>query len=137
MTDPDTPTTERPAPLSPPAASRSSWLTQANITTGLAVAALVLAAAPYVVPQLQAWQVRTALLAKPAILQDGFEALQAQKAEQAAMSASEAIKAHHDSIFNDPEDPVIGNPRGKIKVVEFLDYLCAYCRAAARRSRTS
>jgi len=131
LTDPDTPTTERPAPASPTAAAPPSWLTQANITTGLAVAALILAAAPYVVPQLQAYQVRSALVSKPAILQDGFEALQAQKAEQAAVSATEAIKAHHDSIFNDPEDPVIGNPRGKIKVVEFLDYLCAYCRAAS------
>lgn len=131
MTDPDTPTTEHPRPQSSAAPSRPSWLNQANITTGLAVAALILAAAPYVVPQIQAWEVRHALLNKPAILQDAFDALQAQKASLAAQSASEAIKAHRDRIFNDPADPVVGNPNGKIKVVEFLDYLCAYCRAAS------
>lgn len=131
MTDPDTPTTEHPHPQSDTAVSRPSWLNQANITTGLALAALILAGAPYVVPQIQAWQVRSALIHKPTVLQDGFDALQAQKASQAATTASEAIKAHHDKIFSDPADPVVGNPRGKIKVVEFLDYLCAYCRAAS------
>ena len=131
MTDPDTPTTERPKPESETATSRPSWLNQANITTGLALLAVILAAAPYVVPQIEAWQVRSGLLAKPAVLQDAFEALQAQKAQQATLTAAEAIKAHHESIFNDPADPVIGNPRGKVKVVEFLDYLCAYCRAAS------
>ncbi len=133
MTDPDTPTTEQPQPA--PQAPRPSWLTQANITTGLAVAAVILAAAPYVVPQIQAWQVRSGLLAKPAVLQDAFEALQKEKALQTAMSSAEAIKAHRDSIFNDPADPVIGNRNGKIKVVEFLDYLCAYCRAASPQVR--
>lgn len=131
MTDPDTPTTERPTPHYETATPRPSWLNQANITTGLALAALILAGASYVVPQIQAWQVRSALIHKPAILQDGFEALQAQKASAAAQTASEAIKAHRESIFNDPADPVVGNPAGKIKVVEFLDYLCAYCRAAS------
>lgn len=131
MTDPDTPTTDRPKAESQTAAPRPSWLTQANLTTGLALAAVVLAAAPYVVPQIEAWQVRSGLMSKPAILQETFEALQEQKAMQAAVTATEAIKAHRDSIFDDPADPVVGNPNGKIKVVEFLDYLCAYCRAAS------
>ncbi len=122
MTDSPTPT-ERPKP--------SSWLSQANITTALAVVAVVLAATPYVVPQVAAWQVRHGLLAKPAVLQEAFDALQTQKAAQATLTSAEAIKAHRDSIFNDPADPVIGNPRGKIKVAEFLDYLCAYCRAGS------
>ena len=129
MTDPDTPTTERPKPESDTATPRPSWLNQANITTGLALAAVILAALPYVVPQVQAWQVRRGLLDRPAVLQETFDALQDQKATQAAADASEAIKAHRESIFNDPADPAIGNPNGKIKVVEFLDYLCAYCRA--------
>ncbi len=127
MTDPDTPTTERPT--MPPVTRPASWLSQANITTGLALVAVILAAAPYVVPQVQAWQVRHGMLARPSTLQEAFDALQDQKARQAASDATEAIKAHHASIFDDPADPVIGNPNGKIKVVEFLDYLCAYCRA--------
>ena len=125
MTDPQTPV---PPPSEP---TRRTLFSQANITTGLAVAAVVLAAAPYLVPQIQAWQVRSGLMSRPAILHDAAEALHNQEEQQAAMTSTEAVKAHHDSIFNDPADPVVGNPRGKIKVVEFLDYLCAYCRAAS------
>ncbi len=120
MTDPDTPA---------PQSRRPSWLTQANITTGLALAAVILAAVPYVVPQVEAWQVRKGLMSRPVILQETFDALQDQKTSQAALDATDAIKAHRESIFDDPADPVIGNPNGKIKVVEFLDYMCAYCRA--------
>lgn len=120
MTDPDTPA---------PKSRRPSWLTQANITTGLALAAVILAAVPYVVPQVEAWQVRKGLMNRPVILQETFDALQDQKTRQAALDATDAIKAHRESIFDDPADPVIGNPNGKIKVVEFLDYMCAYCRA--------
>ena len=127
MTDFPTPPSERQNTQT----QRPSWLSQANITTGLALVAVILAAAPYVVPQVQAWQVRHGLLARPAVLQEAFDALQTQKTQQATLTAGEAIKAHRDSIFNDAADPVIGNPRGKIKVAEFLDYLCAYCRAGS------
>jgi len=126
----DTPTPE-PTPTLPAKAAPSSWFTQANITTGLAVAAVLLAAAPYVLPQLQAWQVRSGLMARPSTVMEAAQAFQAEKAQKAMANASEAIKAHRESIFNDPADPAIGNPNGKIKVVEFMDYLCAYCRAAS------
>ncbi len=101
---------------------------QANITTALAVLAVVLAAAPYVAPQVRAWQVRQALLSRPAMIYEASDAYQAQKASETAAAAVQQIKAHRAAIFNDPADPVIGN--GRIKVVEFLDYQCAYCRAA-------
>lgn len=125
MTDPDS-----PAPLSQaPKPTEDRVFTQANLTTGLAVLAVILAAAPYVVPQIQAWQVRAGLLSQPAMLEQAQSKLQTQKADEAAKTASVGIKARHDSIFNDKSDPVI-NPKGTIKVVEFLDYQCTYCRAA-------
>jgi protein-disulfide isomerase len=126
VTDPDTPTTEAPAPA--PASLFDRLLTQANLTTALAVVAVVLAGASYVVPQVQAWQVKRGLMNNPAMLVDASKALQRKQMAEAAEAASLAIKAHHDSIFNDKNDPVIG--KGPIKVVEFLDYQCAYCRAA-------
>ena len=33
-----------------------------------------------------------------------------------------------DQIFNNPADPVIGNPQGDVTVVEFFDYRCPYCK---------
>ena len=121
--------TETPAPAAKPSQPASPGVfTQANITTGLAVLAVILAAAPYVIPQVQAYQVRAGMMARPAILMDVSKALQTEQAANAAKDAQAAIVAHHDSIFNDKTDPTIG--AGPIKVVEFLDYQCAYCRAA-------
>lgn len=124
MTDPETP---------PPAPANSflAAFTQANITTGLAVFAVILAAAPYVVPQVQSFVVERGLLNHPAMLSSAQTKLETETAEAEARAATIAIKAHHDSIFNDKADPFLGNASGKIKVVEFLDYLCAYCRAAS------
>lgn len=124
----ETPTTENPAPKVSPASFLAEVFSQANITTGLAVFAVVLAAAPYVVPQLQTYQVQRGLMGKPAMVMTAIDTYQQQKAEQATQDMVVQIKAHHDSIFNDKNDPVI-NPSGKIKLVEFLDYQCAYCRA--------
>ena len=31
-------------------------------------------------------------------------------------------------MVNDPTVPVLGNPMGRITVVEFFDYRCPYCR---------
>jgi protein-disulfide isomerase len=33
------------------------------------------------------------------------------------------------SLRDDPDAPVIGNPRGRDVIVEFFDYRCPYCRA--------
>lgn len=112
-----------------PARTSGALFSQANITTGLAVLAVILAGAPYVVPQLQAHLVRNGLLAKPAMIEEANQQLTAQRDAETAKQAEAAIAAHHDSIFNDKADPAIGT--GPIKVVEFLDYNCAYCRAAS------
>lgn len=101
---------------------------QANITTALAVLAVVLAAAPYVAPQVRAWQVQQGLMSRPEMLLTASQALRANQTAKAAAAATQQINAHRNAIFNDPADPVIG--KGPIKVVEFLDYQCAYCRAA-------
>jgi protein-disulfide isomerase len=35
-------------------------------------------------------------------------------------------------IFNDPETPTGGNPNGDLTIVDFFDYNCPYCKAAAK-----
>lgn len=32
------------------------------------------------------------------------------------------------AIFFDPDDPVLGNPKGTLPIAEFFDYRCTYCR---------
>lgn len=121
---------ETPSPESARGNIFGEIFSQANITTGLAVFAVVLAAAPYVVPQVQAWQVRNGLMAQPAMLQAASAKLQAQQEQAELAKTREALISRQDSLFNDKSDPILGNPNGKIKVVEFLDYNCGYCRAA-------
>ena len=33
-------------------------------------------------------------------------------------------------IFDDPEVPIIGNPKGDISIVEWFDYQCPFCKAS-------
>ncbi|MDI7774834.1 DsbA family protein [Asticcacaulis sp. EMRT-3] len=128
MTQPDTPTTAQPHPK--PQSRLRRAFSQANITTGLAVFAVVLAAAPYVAPPVRTWMVRDGLMAQPVILQDASDALNNQRQAAASKALAEGVKTHHDSLFNDASDPVLGDPKAPIKIVEFLDYNCGYCRAA-------
>jgi protein-disulfide isomerase len=103
---------------------------QANITTALAVFAVVLAGAPYVVPQVQGFVVQKGLMSRPAMLYEASAKLNAQNEADKAKTMATAIRSKHDSLFNDKSDPVLGNPNAKIRIVEFLDYNCGYCRAA-------
>jgi protein-disulfide isomerase len=122
------PEAPKPAPSPSPL---GGVFTQANITLGLSVLAVILAAAPYVVPQLQAYQVRAGLMAKPSMLKDASLELQRQQLAEASAKTLEGVKTHQASLYKDASDPVLGDPKAPIKIVEFLDYNCGYCRAAA------
>ncbi|WP_245308689.1 DsbA family protein [Aurantimonas sp. 22II-16-19i] len=41
------------------------------------------------------------------------------------------LKERHAEIFADPASPIAGNPEGDVTLVQFFDYNCSYCRAAA------
>lgn len=72
--------------------------------------------------------VREWLLKNPEILNEMVAELEKrQKAQQAAREKA-VIGAHADALFRSPHDLVIGNPEGKVAVVEFSDYNCPYCR---------
>ena len=71
---------------------------------------------------------REALRQDPSILRDAMAA--AEKAEIQAREAAtrQAIAQHAASLFRAPEDPVRGNPDGRITLVEFFDARCGYCK---------
>ncbi|MGA9659453.1 MAG: DsbA family protein [Asticcacaulis sp.] len=123
MTDPHTP---KPKPAAP----WKNVLSQANITTALAVFAVVLAGAPYVVPQVQSFVAEKGLMNRPDILESASLKLSDQKQLAATKALQAGVKSHHDSLFNDKADPILGDPKAPIKIVEFLDYNCGYCRAS-------
>lgn len=73
--------------------------------------------------------VRETLVNNPEILAEAIQALQAR--EQAAEAARQkaAIQGHRAAIFENPNDPVLGNPEGSVTLVEFFDYRCTYCKS--------
>lgn len=52
-----------------------------------------------------------------------------QREEEARLAAQTSIlERNRDTLENDPNAPVLGNPDGDVTVVEFFDYNCPYCR---------
>ncbi|WP_332688688.1 DsbA family protein [Bosea sp. (in: a-proteobacteria)] len=42
-----------------------------------------------------------------------------------------AVESDANAVFNDPEAPNAGNPKGDVTIAAFLDYNCPYCKKAA------
>jgi protein-disulfide isomerase len=53
---------------------------------------------------------------------------QANQERRQKVEAQQALEREQDQIFNNPADPVLGNPKGDVTVVEFFDYRCPYCK---------
>jgi protein-disulfide isomerase len=103
----------------------------------IAAVALVIAAAPNLASKAYAADaaefeesVRKLLLEKPEIVIDAIRTYQAREEEAKAERQRQQLAASKDAINGNPEDPVMGNPDGKITVVEFFDYRCGYCKRA-------
>jgi protein-disulfide isomerase len=71
--------------------------------------------------------VREALRQDPSILREAVEAAQADETRRQQQAARGAIATHQAELRN-PADPVAGNPKGDVTVVEFFDLRCPYCR---------
>jgi protein-disulfide isomerase len=63
--------------------------------------------------------VKNYLLQHPEVLQ-----------EAEAHKARVTIKDNNSTIFNSTHQVVLGNPQGKVTMVEFFDYNCAFCKRA-------
>ncbi len=74
--------------------------------------------------------VRDYLLANPEVLLEAQEALETKQQEQQRLAHLDTIKQNKDAIFNSSFDGVVGNPDGKVTIVEFYDYNCGYCKRA-------
>lgn len=70
------------------------------------------------------------LLQNPQLLRKMSEKLQNQEKADAQSRTQTAINSMKDQIFNDPQNAVVGNPKGDVTLVEYFDYNCPYCKAA-------
>lgn len=71
---------------------------------------------------------RDALKTDPSILRDAVSAMEADSAKAAANAARAAIQSLGPVLSQRDGDPVGGNPKGHVTVVEFFDVRCPYCR---------
>lgn len=74
--------------------------------------------------------VRDYLLKNPEVLQEAMAELDRwQKAEETSRR-QEIIAQKSADLFQSPDGVSIGNPQGKVTLVEFFDYNCGYCKRA-------
>lgn len=71
------------------------------------------------------------LIENPGIIADAIEALRQKEDLAAEAAAKKNLAERKDEVFNDPDAPVLGNPKGDVTLVEFFDYRCPYCKAMA------
>lgn len=71
---------------------------------------------------------REALRQDPSILREALMGLEEAEQRDRAAARRAAIGQHADALFRDAADPVRGNARGDVTVVEFFDARCGYCK---------
>jgi protein-disulfide isomerase len=76
-------------------------------------------------------RVRAYLLENPEVLEEAIVRLDQKRAEAAKVSQTKGLAASRQALERDPRDPVLGNPKGAVTVVEFFDYRCGYCKIVA------
>ncbi len=65
---------------------------------------------------------------QPEVLAEGIQNLQKREQAEAESKTKESVNKERNRLFNDPNSPVGGNPKGSVTVVEFYDYQCGYCK---------
>jgi protein-disulfide isomerase len=75
-------------------------------------------------------RVHAYLMAHPEVIREAVDKLQQNEQLAAAKASTDAINKYRSALERDPRDIVV-NPSGKLTVVEFFDYRCAYCKLAA------
>lgn len=71
--------------------------------------------------------VKEVLNNNPEIVMQAMQKYEQNAREEAQKAAQEMIAKNIKEITNNPDSAVVGNPNGKITLVEFFDYSCGYC----------
>ena len=74
--------------------------------------------------------VKDYLLQNPEVLQDAMSELERRQKLQESARREQVVGEKSAELFNAPNEVVLGNPKGKVTLVEFFDYNCGYCKRA-------
>ena len=72
--------------------------------------------------------IKSYLLDHPELLQEMSDKLKAQQAQAETIARTKGLKENAAAIFKSKLDPVVGNPKGNVIMVEFMDYNCGWCK---------
>jgi protein-disulfide isomerase len=70
------------------------------------------------------------LLQKPEVLREAIGVLEAREKADEAKAREKAVSDPSSTLFSPVNQAVIGDPAGKITLIEFFDYNCGYCKRA-------
>ncbi|MGH6800049.1 MAG: DsbA family protein [Methylocella sp.] len=70
------------------------------------------------------------LLQKPEILHEAIGVLEAREKAAEAKAREKVVSDPSSTLFSPVNQAVIGDPKGKITLIEFFDYNCGYCKRA-------
>lgn len=76
-------------------------------------------------------RVRAYLLDHPEVLEEAINKLNETRARTASADSLKLLASNRPALVDDPRDPVVGDPKAPITVVEFFDYRCGFCKSAA------
>ena len=70
------------------------------------------------------------LLKNPEVLREAIGELEKRQRVEEAQQRETAIETVKSKIFDSKYQVVVGNPDGKVSIVEFYDYNCGFCKRA-------
>ena len=110
-----------------------AWLRAAALGFGAFLALLLpgtVGAADFTPEQRKAIEaiIHDYLTKNPDVLLDALQAAEDKIKGDARDKAAQALSTRRREIFDDPETPFAGNPKGDVSLVEFFDYRCPYCK---------
>ncbi len=72
--------------------------------------------------------VREVLRENPELVLDALQALEARERDEASAKSAKMLTQYRDQLEHDAHDPVGGNAKGDVTLVQFFDYKCPYCK---------
>lgn len=72
--------------------------------------------------------IKSYLMEHPEVVRDAIMALDAKEKQAAADAQANAMTSSAKAIMHNDMDGVVGNPKGDVTIVEFMDYNCGWCK---------
>lgn len=76
------------------------------------------------------------LFQHPEVLVQALQSAEEKAAKEAEEHGRVELTKRYAELAADPRDPVLGNPKGDVTIIEFFDYRCPYCKQVAPALQT-